>query len=56
MEVHLHSHFDSGETPNSRKNGHIIWEFLMLFLFGSRGVASVQYSNNGFQPVAGNQN
>ena len=50
MEVHHYSHVASGETPTSRKKWtHYFSEFLMLFPFGSSGVAQVQYSNNGFQ-------
>ena len=46
MEVHAHSH-----TPR-KKWTHYFCEFLMLFLavfwIVGRGVASIQYSNNGF--------
>jgi len=45
MEVHAHT--------ERKKWTHYFWEFLMLALIcGRRGVASIQYSNNGFQPVA----
>ena len=50
MEVHAHSH------TARKKWTHYFWEFLMLFLavfcMVGRGVASIRYSNNGFQPVA----
>ena len=43
MEVPAHTH------TARKKWTHYFWEFLMLFLaVDGRGVASVQYSNNGF--------
>ena len=46
MEVHAHTHTER------KKWTHYFWESLMLFLAVfctvGRGVASVQYSNNGF--------
>jgi len=52
MEVHAHTHPASGGTR--KKWTHYLWEFFVLL--GGRGVASIRYSNNGFQPVARNQN
>ncbi|HKC36569.1 MAG TPA: hypothetical protein VKB95_10925 [Chitinophagaceae bacterium] len=57
MEVHAHSHLASGETHSARKKWtHYFWEFLIVLrcyvLWNCRGVASIQYFNNGFQPVA----
>ena len=50
MEVHAHTH------TARKKWTHYFWEFLMLFpavfCMVGRGVASIRYSNNGFQPVA----
>ena len=46
MEVHAHTH------TARKKWTHYFWKFLMLFLavlcMVGRGVASIQYSNNGF--------
>jgi hypothetical protein len=56
MEVHAHTHTPDPDSHRGRKKWiHYFWEFLMLFLLERRGVASVQYSNNGFQPVARKQ-
>jgi hypothetical protein len=58
MEVHHHSH-PSPSSGHRKKWTHYFCEFLMLFLAGAaegRGVASVRYCNNGFQPVAKDNN
>ena len=57
MEVHSHSHTPRKKClPAGKAGTHYFWEFLMLFLavfcMVGRGVASIRYSNNGFQPVA----
>ena len=64
MEVHAHTHPSTGLPTGQTGSGprkkwtHYFWEFLMFFLavFSvRRGVASVQYCNNGFQPIATDQ-
>ena len=49
----MHTHPEKNARLTGRAGTHYFWEFLMLFLaVGGRGVASVRYYNNGFQPVA----